>query len=131
MIRTLSVCAVALALLGTGIAFAAQPTPVPNTAPDFSSMKFLLGTWHCRQKITRPGDRRETDTYTMAYDGWQMQEHMDSPPFDKYRTRHEVGDSWATWDPMSKLWVSQTVDNFGAFGLVTSPGWVGNTITWS
>lgn len=132
MIRTIAASAVALALLGVGIAMAAQPTPVPNAAPDFSSMKWLLGTWHCHQSlIGRPGDRRETDTYSMAYDGWQMQLHADSPPFDKYRTRHEIGDSWTTYDPTTKLWVNQTVDNFGAYGLISSPGWVGNSITWN
>jgi hypothetical protein len=132
MIRTLGVCTLALALLGTGIAMAAQPTPVPNAAPDFSSMNFLLGTWHCHQTLVgRPGDRQETDTYTMTYDGWQMQNHSVSPPFDNNRTRDEVGDDWTTWDPSSKLWVNQIVDNFGSFGLTTSPGWVGNTMTWS
>jgi len=132
MIRTLGVCAMVLALLGTGIALAAQPTPVPNTTPDFSSMNFLLGTWHCQQTVAgRPNTRLETDTYTMAYDGWQMQDHQVSPPFDKYRTRDDVGDTWTTWDPTIKLWVSQTVDNFGAYGLATSPGWVGSDATWT
>lgn len=132
MIRTLGVCAVALALLGTGIALAAQPTPVPNAAPDFSSMNFLLGTWHCNQTVAgRPGNRMETDTYTMAYDGWQMQDHTVSPPFDKYRSRNEVGDSWTTYDPSVKLWINQIVDNFGAYGLSTSSGWVGANQTWS
>lgn len=132
MVRTLSVCAVVVALLATGIAVAAQPTPVPNMAPDFSSMNFLLGTWHCHQSITgRPGDRKETDTYTMSYDGWQMQDHSVSPPFDKYRTRDDVGDSWTTWDPTAKLWANVSVDNFGGYGLATSPGWVGDTMTWS
>lgn len=132
MIRKLGALAVVLALLGVGIARAAQPTPVPNAAPDFSSFNWMMGTWHCTQSITgRPGTRMETDTYTMAYDGWQMQDHSVSPPFDKYRTRNEVGDAWTTYDPTVKLWTNQTVDNFGAYGLATSPGWSGANITWS
>jgi hypothetical protein len=132
MFRRLSVWAVVLTLLGTGIAIAAQPTPVPNSPPDFSSLSFLNGTWHCKQSITgRPGTRLETDTYTMAYDGWQQADHSVSPPFDKARTRDEVGDSWTTYDPTVKLWINQTVDNFGAYGMATSSGWSGNTMTWS
>ena len=132
MIRISAVCGLALALLGTSVALAAQPTPVPNAAPDFSSMSFQIGTWNCRQTIVgRPGTRMETDTYSMAYDGWQMQNHSVSPPFDKNRTRDEVGDDWTTWDPTIKLWINQVVDNFGSYGLSTSPGWVDNTMTWS
>jgi hypothetical protein len=94
MIMTFGAGALALALLGGGIAIAAQPTPVPNTAPDFTSMRFLIGPWSCHQTLSgRPGDRRETDTCTMAYDGWQMQDHSVSPPFDKFRNRDIVGDS--------------------------------------
>ena len=122
----------AFAFLAGGIAMAAQPTPVPNTPPNFTSMRFLLGTWSCRQTLAgRSGVRKETDTYTMAYDGWQMQDHSVSPPFDKYRNRDLVGDSFVTWDPTLKLWINQNVDNFGGYGLLTSPGWVGNRITWS
>jgi hypothetical protein len=132
MIRTIGAGVVALALLGTGAVFAAQPTPVPNSAPNFTNFNFLLGTWHCDQTLTgRPGKRTETDTYTMAYDGWQMQDHSVSPPFDKARTRDEVGDAWTTWDTSSQLWINQAVDNFGAFGLSTAPGWVGDSITFS
>jgi hypothetical protein len=132
MTKPLCASALALALIGGGIAMAAQPTPVPNTPPNFISMRFLLGTWACQQTLAgRPGDRTETDTYTMAYEGWQMQDHFVSPPFDKFRTRDIVGDSWITWDPTLKLWINQNVDNFGGYGLGTSPGWAGNVITWT
>src|ERR1700736_5746571 len=131
MSRLIVAAAITLALSSTGISLAAQPTPVPNTAPNFSSMNFLLGTWHCEASITaRPGKRTETDTYRMAYDGWQMQDHTVAPPFDKARTRDIVGDDWTTWDPTIKLWINQGVDNFGGYGWSTSPGWTGNTITW-
>ncbi|MBC5827137.1 MAG: hypothetical protein GIW99_05575 [Candidatus Eremiobacteraeota bacterium] len=131
MSRLLVAFAVMLSLLAGGAAMAAQPTPVPDTAPDFSSMNFLIGTWHCNQALAGRAGRKETDTYTMAYDGWQMQQHTVSPPFDKYRSRADVGDTFITWDPTIKLWVRQTVDNFGGYGLETSPGWAGDTMTWS
>jgi hypothetical protein len=129
MLRSTMAAAVALALCG-GVALAAQPTPVPNTPPDFSSFRFELGTWNCQQPL-RSGDRKETDTYTMAYDGWQLRSHFVSPPFDKYRTRDIVGDAFTTYDSTLKIWVNQAVDNFGTYGLATSPGWVNDTITWA
>src|SRR5438105_9204466 len=108
MFRKLSLLAIALSLLGAGAALAAAPTPVPNRPPNFSSMHYLLGTWHCQQRLmNRPGNRTETDTYTMAYDGWQMQEHSVSPPFDRFRSRDQVGDAWTTWDPTVRLWINQ------------------------
>jgi hypothetical protein len=132
MSRLFIVAAIIFVLSGTGTALSAQPTPVPNAAPDFSSMNFLMGTWHCVQSVPgRPGKRTETDTYTMAYDGWQMQDHSVSPPFDKYRTRTIVGDNWTTWDPTIKLWINQGVDNFGGYGLSTSSGWSGNSMIWN
>jgi hypothetical protein len=132
MIRLLFTAAAALALFGGGIALAAQPTPVPNTPPDFSSFRFEIGTWNCHQTLPgRQGVRREKDTYSMAYDGWQLQAHFDSPPFDKYRTRDVVGDAFTTYDKKLKIWVNQVVDNFGNYGMLTSPGWVGSSITWT
>ncbi len=35
------------------------------------------------------------------------------------------------YDKDLKLWVSTSVDNFGGYGTATSPGWVGNAITWT
>lgn len=132
MIRVTSICLVALAVLGSGIALSAHPTPVPNAAPDFSSMDFLLGTWRCDDhQAGRPGARIEVDKYSMAYDGWQMQEHAVSQPFDKYRARDEVEDTFTTYDPTIKRWVSQYVDNFGGYGLAESFGWTGETLAWT
>lgn len=57
MSRLSIVGAIILALSGTSISLAAQPTPVPNAAPNFSSMSFLIGTWHCEQSGPgRPGN---------------------------------------------------------------------------
>lgn len=132
MHKLLIAAAIAVAALTGSAVLAAQPTPVPNAKPDFSSMSFLLGTWHCVQTVpNRPGKRTETDTYTMAYDGWQMQDHSVAPPFDRYRTRTIVGDTFTTWDPMLKIWVVQNVDNFGGYGLSSSKGWKGNKMTWT
>ncbi len=36
-----------------------------------------------------------------------------------------------SYDPTIKQWVQLGVDTGGGYGMGTSPGWQGNTITWS
>lgn len=109
-------------------ATAPAPTPVPYAMPDFSSMKFLMGTWTCRQTL-RGKIRPDTSTATMGLDGMWMVTHDVAPPFDKYRTRTVVSDSYLTYNPISKLWATVTVDNHGGYFVSTSPGWRGNTLS--
>ena len=93
MIRLRIIFAIAFVLLGSELALAAQPTPVPNTPPDFSLFNFEIGTWHCHETLAgRPGDRTETDTYTLSYDGWQLQAHS----FPLRLISIVPGMSWAT-----------------------------------
>jgi len=98
--------------------------------PDLSSMTFYLGTWTCHQKL-RGGDRPDTTTYTMAYDGKWVAAHDVAPPFDKYRTKTIISDTWYTYNPLTKTWASLSVDNFGGYGVSTSPGWVGSKMIWT
>jgi hypothetical protein len=109
---------------------AAAPTPVPITKPDFSSMSFYLGTWQCTQPL-RGGTRPETDTYTMGMDGMWMVNSTNAPPFDQYRTVAQTGMGYYSYDPTLKMWVTTGVDNLGGYGMQSSPGWQGNTITWT
>jgi hypothetical protein len=111
-------------------AFAAQPTPVPMVRPDLSSLRFYVGTWTCHQKL-RGADRPDTTTYTMAYDGTWLAAHDVAPPFDKYRTKAIVSDTYYTFNSLTKTWVSVSVDNFGGYGVSTSPGWVGSKMVWT
>ena len=36
-----------------------------------------------------------------------------------------------TYDPTIKQWVQDYMDNFGGYGISSSPGWQGNMLTWS
>ena len=65
-------CALTLLLpMAGGAAFAATPkvegTPAPMVAkPDFSTMKFLIGTWNCVDLSSRrPGPFNTTEVYSM------------------------------------------------------------------
>jgi hypothetical protein len=108
----------------------APPTPVPDLKPDLSSMSFLLGTWSCHSQ-TRGSNRPNTTVNTMDLDGRWMKSHDVAPPFDKFRTRTIVTDTWTSYNPVLHEWVSTSVDNFGGYGVATSPGWKGNAITWT
>jgi DDE family transposase len=102
--------------------------PSRDTKPDLSSMMFYIGTWKCHSTVRGSG-RPDTTTYTMDYDGRWIKGHDVAPAFDKFRTRAIVSDTWTTYNDELKKWVSTSVDNFGGYGVSTSPGWVGNKIT--
>ena len=103
------------------------PTPVPYAVPNLSAMKMFMGTWHCTQPL-RGKIRPDTGTTTMALDGQWMMTRDVAPPFDKYRTKSQVTNSYMTYNPINKMWVTVSVDNFGGYMVTSSPGWSGNTI---
>lgn len=105
-------------------------TPVPTQHPDFSSMMFLTGSWACTQML-RGKQRPDTSTTTIGMDGAWMVNEDTAPPFDQYRTYAIKGTTYTTYDATTKQWVSIGVDSSGGYGTSTSPGWQGNTITWT
>src|ERR1700692_4833333 len=112
-----------------GVASAQTATPVPDPKPDLSPMMYLVGTWTCHSQLPdRPGDRVETQTWKVSMDGRYLQQHTESPSFDTMRGRAIVGENYLTYDPATKKWVIISVDNFGGYGMSTSPGPTGNTI---
>jgi hypothetical protein len=130
----LSGVALILGLVAPPVVSTAQPAPaptmVPITKPDFSSMMFLTGTWNCTQML-RGKTRPDTSTTTVSMDGMWMVTQDTAPPFDQYRTATINGTSYMGYDPTIKQWVQLGVDTGGGYGIGTSPGWQGNTITWT
>jgi hypothetical protein len=60
-----------------------------------------------------------------------MVNSTNAPPFDQYRTVAQTGMGYLSYDPTVKMWVTTGVDNLGGYGMQSSPGWQGNTITWT
>ncbi len=54
-----------------------------------------------------------------------------APPFDQYRNWTVNQMSYMTYDPTIKRWVEVSHDNGGGYLLTSSPGWQGNTMTWT
>ena len=105
----------------------AAATAVPRTVPNLAAMQMFMGTWHCSQPL-RGKTRTDTATTTMTLDGQYMMTRDVSPPFDQYRHIPQVINSYMTYNPINKMWVTIGVDNFGGYFVNTSPGWSGNTI---
>jgi hypothetical protein len=106
------------------------PTPVPAPHVDFSSMSFMMGTWNCTSML-RGKQRPETDVTTMSPDGTWMVTQGTAPPFDQYRNFAVNSTTYMTYDPSIKRWVTTGIDSTGLYFISSSPGWDGNTITWT
>jgi hypothetical protein len=130
----LSAAAFVLALVAAPVVSTAQPAPaptmVPMAKPDFTPMMFLTGTWNCTQTL-RGKPRPDTSTTTVGMNGMWMVTQDTAPPFDQYRTVAINGTTYMTYDPTTKQWIQVGVDTGGGYGISTSPGWQGNTITWT
>ena len=125
-----------LAFAGGVTAFAAtmkvEGTPVPTPPkPDFSSMKFLIGTWTCSDLSSRrPGPFTTTETYSMDPTGYWL---------IKDTTTHKA--SWIpaefhaqtryTYDSDAKQWVRIESGDRGGFAVATASMPVNNKKTYT
>ena len=118
--------------LGGSVLAAATPgietTPVPtNAKPDWSTMKFQLGTWTCVTKSSRrPSPYTATSTATMDSTGYWM-----------VTKTHTAAVSWApainsvdmlTYDAQNHRWADVYTDDQGNYDVNYSPGWKGDTM---
>jgi hypothetical protein len=133
-LSALGAAAFALALFASPTISGAQPAPgptmVPMAKPDFSSMMFLTGTWTCSQPL-RGKTRPDTSTTSVGMNGMWMVTQDVAPPFDQYRAVAVNSTNYLGYDATVKQWVTIGVDDSGGYGMQSSPGWQGNTITWT
>lgn len=123
-------------LLNFGVAFAQTPkietTPIPmNPKPDFSKMLFLTGPWTCSVKSSRrPAAFTTTSSARVSDDGYWLltQTTTQKTPWMNAAFRSE---DRMTYDPTTSRWVDISYDERGDYNMSTSPGWIGNKITWT
>ncbi len=128
----LALCACAAFVIPLpGAAQTVESTPIPLPAkPDLSAMQFLVGTWSCSVKSSRrPAPYTQTSTYTISPDGWWIDETTVQNPIPWFPHKATTYDK-ISYDSTTKRWIDVTYGDFGAYGLGTSPGWTGDTITW-
>lgn len=121
-------------LLACSAALAQQveTTPIPvNPKPDFSKMQFLTGNWACTVKSSRrPAPFKTTSTARTSTDGYWIITRTTNQKMP-WTPRSFMAEDRMTYDPSTQRWVDITYDEQGGYDLSTSPGWNGNTITWT
>lgn len=139
-IRTLILAAAFAASAGVASAQTAPDTtsttpkaptfPLPQK-PDFSSMRFLIGTWNCVTRSERRGTEtsRATLKYSLAPDGYFMKYTTTSPKVSYAATGFTATD-WVTYDSRAKRWIDITVGSQGGYGYSTSTGWENGHMLW-
>jgi len=107
------------------------PTYPMPPKPDFSSMRFLLGTWNCVTHSERRGSEatRSTLKYSLAPDGYFMKYTTTSPKVSYAATGFTATD-WVTYDSRAKRWIDMTVGSQGGYGYSTSTGWENGRMLW-
>lgn len=108
-----------------------ESTPIPQAPkPDFSSMKFMLGTWHCINRSSRrPTSFTTTTVTTLDPTGYWMIVKSATPQLS-WSSPINSTDS-ITYDPVFRRWADVYTDDQGGYGVTYSPGWKDDTITWT
>jgi hypothetical protein len=128
--------ALALVLMASTTALAAAPkiegTPVPlRPKPDFSSMKFLIGTWECTDLSSRrPGPFNITEVYSMDPSGYWIVRDTTTHKAS-WIPREFHAESKYTYDAVAKRWIRVTTNDQGAYSVATAPMPVGNKKTYT
>jgi hypothetical protein len=108
------------------IAVSGAQAEAPDTAPDWSSDRFLVGKWSCDQ--TRPGHRtaHEEVVYSMGLGGrWLQLTYTLASPEPGVPDRTTV--AYESFDSSLARWVYISIGSDGDYGLSYSDGWKGNT----
>jgi hypothetical protein len=110
--------ALALAALLFSAAPAAAQTAPPK--PDFAPMTFFAGLWNCKH-LKHPDPKQAGGSFsfyghTDPSGYWEIFEFAN-------------GELNITLDSVTKKWVFVYLGNGGDYGLLTSDGWQGNTLT--
>jgi hypothetical protein len=115
---------VALALAAGTSAMAApavEGTPIPQSPkPDFSSMRFLIGTWTCSDlSARRPGPFTTTEVYSMDTSGYWLLRRS-TVHKASWIPRDFLFETKYTYDPYAKVWVRIVTDDRGNFAIATA-----------
>ena len=98
--------------------------------PDFSSMKFLLGSWSCSTKSARrPFAVASKDTYTLDPTGYYLVYESKSEPVAWANYAQDIT-QMITYDAELKQWAGVVTSTLGDYGLFMSNGWSDGKLVW-
>lgn len=132
LFRAISYATAAVLLCSSAVLAQVESTPIPTPPkPDFSKMTFLMGNWQCSTKSARrPAAYQTTSTATVSPDGyWMVTKATTHKTLWMNSDVHSV--DYVTYDPSTSRWVDISTDDGGGYNVSTSPGWNGDTITWT
>jgi len=128
----LAVLLMATAVGGFAAGMKVEGTPVPMAPkPDFSTMKFLIGTWTCTNLSSRrPGPFTTTEVYSMDPSGyWIVRD--DTIHKASWIPRDFHSQTKYTYDTAAKRWVRITIGELGGYVVATAPMPTGKTKTYT
>jgi len=136
LLRLRLIAAIAgFALATSAAAFAApkiEGTPIPLAPkPDFSTMRFLVGTWTCSDLSSRrPGPFTTIEVYSLDSSGYWMNRES-TVRKASWIPREIRSETRYTFDPYAKVWVRVTTGDLGAYAVATAPNPAGNKKTYT
>ena len=129
-------CALAFILAAGATGFAAdvkiEGTPVPPAPkPDFTAMKFLIGSWTCSNVSSRrPGPFTTTEVYSMDPTGYWLL-RADTTQTASWIPTVGHGQTRYTFDSGTKRWVRISTSDNGGFSVATAPSIVNGKKTYT
>jgi len=91
------------------------------------AMQPLLGSWHCDGVFPASGKKiASTIRFDTDLGGAGLLKHHDDIAPDTYR----AVEAW-TYDAKGRQFNAAIVDSFGGARRFSSPGWAGDTLTWT
>lgn len=108
-----------------------ETTPIPtNAKPDWSSMKFNLGSWTCVSRSSRrAAPFTSTASTSMDATGYWMITKTVIPKLSWASGATSI--DMITYDPQQHRWVDVYTDDQGNYDVSYSPGWKGNAMVWT
>ena len=129
--------ALALLLIATGVTVLAaevkvEGTPVPTRAkPDFSSMRFLVGTWTCTDLSSRrPGPFTTTEVYSMDPSGYWLLRN-DTIHKASWIPSDVHSQAKYTYDSAAKHWIRIATGDQGGYAVATAGMPVAGKMTYT
>ena len=124
-----------LVLFSGPLALAQTPSGPPKPAPELANAKYFVGTWSCTGDAPASpfGPAHKTESTVMLkpdLDGFwiagTVQERKTASNTQPVKGMLHIG-----YDAAAKQFVVVWLDNFGMWATEMSPGWEGDTITFT
>lgn len=128
-------CAIPTLAQGTKAAKPATPPPPAKPAAELSQLKYLEGDWTCTGKAFATPMSAEHPTRGHAHIKSELGGFWDHARYQEDKTAenpspYEVEALWG-YDAAARTFVAGSVDNMGAYGKSTSPGWSSDTFVFT